>query len=114
MVFGDNTEPQMVPKFSLQVYVRGMNNILVNYRNYGCIKEARDEENDSIISNSTSRMLLPKKSKQMSARYKAMCGFECFISDKSIHAYLLSWRDQYLKKLKDQSQNAENRNSGEK
>ena len=27
---------------------------------------------------------------------------------------MLSWRDRYLKKLKDQSQNAQNRRSGEK
>ena len=34
-----------------------------------------------------------------------MCGCECFIYDKSMHSSLLSWRDRYLKKLKDQSQN---------
>ena len=30
-----------------------------------------------------------------------MCGCECCISAKSIHSLLLSWRDRYLKKLKD-------------
>ena len=43
-----------------------------------------------------------------------MCGCECCISTKSIHSSLLSWRDRYLKKLKDQSQNAKSRSSGEK
>ena len=33
-----------------------------------------------------------------------MCGCECLMCAKSIHALLLSWRDRYLKKLKDQSQ----------
>ena len=40
-----------------------------------------------------------------------MCGCECCISTKSIHSSLLSWRDRYLKKLKDQSQNAQRRRS---
>ena len=43
-----------------------------------------------------------------------MCGCECCISAKSIHPSLLSWRDRYLKKLKDQSQNPQSRSSGEK
>ena len=50
----------------------------------------------------------------MSSRYKVMCGCECCISAKSMHSSLLSWRDSYLKKLKDLSQNAQNRRSGEK
>ena len=33
---------------------------------------------------------------------------------KGIHALLLSWHDWYLKNLKDQSQNAQNRRYGEK
>ena len=43
-----------------------------------------------------------------------MCGCECCISAKSMHSSLLSWRDFYLKKLKDCSQNAQNRRSGGK
>ena len=34
-------------------------------------------------------------------------------SDKSIHSSLLSWRDRYLKKLKDKSQNSQSRRSSE-
>ena len=50
----------------------------------------------------------------MSECYKVMCGCECCISDKSIHSLLLSWRDRYLKKIKDKSKNAQRRRSGKK
>ena len=43
-----------------------------------------------------------------------MCGCECSIYAKSIHPSLLSWRDRYLKKLKDKFQNAQSRRSSEK
>ena len=42
-----------------------------------------------------------------------MCGCECFISDKIMHPSLLSWSERYLKKLKDQGCNAQNRRFGE-
>ena len=78
------------------------------------LKESRDEDGKIIISDSTLRSLLSPQLKQMSARYKIMCGCECCISAKSIHSSLLSWRDRYLKKLKDKSQNSQIRRSGEK
>ena len=43
-----------------------------------------------------------------------MCGCDCCIYDKIIHSLLLSCSDQYLKKLKDQSLDSQNRSSGEK
>ena len=43
-----------------------------------------------------------------------MCGCECCISVKSINLSLLSWRNRYLKKLKNKIQNAQSRRSGEK
>ena len=52
----------------------------------GGIKEARDADNNIIISDSTLRPILPPQLKNMSARYKVLCGFECCISDKSIHS----------------------------
>ena len=82
--------------------------------NDGGLKDARDGDGKIIISYSTLRSLLPPQLKQMSASYKIMCGCECCIYDKSIHSSLLSWRDRYLKKLKDQSLNAQSRRSGEK
>ena len=114
MIFDDHTEPQMVPKFLLWVSVREPNNNLVSYPIYGVIKEAMNEENNIIISDYTLWTLLPPQLKQMSVIYKVMCGCECCIYDKSIHALLLSWCDWYLKKLKYQSQNAQNRRSVEK
>ena len=83
------TEPQIVPKFLLQVSVRELHNILVSDPNDGGLKNARDEDGNIIISDSTLRSLLPPQLKQMSARYKIMCGCECCISAKSIHSSLL-------------------------
>ena len=70
------------------------------------LKYARGADGKIIISDSTLRSLLPPQLKQMSARYNIMCGCECSIYAKSIHSSLLSWRDTYLKKLKDKIQNA--------
>ena len=100
VMFDDQTEPQLVPKFLLQVSVRELNNILVSYPNDGGLKDARDEYGKSIIGDSTLRSLLPPTLKQMSACYKVMCGCECCMSDKIIHSSLLSWCDRYLKKSK--------------
>ena len=94
--------------------VRELHNSLVSDPNDGGLKDARDEDGKIIISDSTLRSLLPPQLKQISARYKVMCGCECCISAKSIHSSLLSWRDRYLKKLKYQSQNTQSRRSGEK
>ena len=94
--------------------VRELNNSLVSDTNDGGLKDARYEYGKNIISDSTLRLLLPPQLKQMSARYKVMCGCECCIYDKRIHSSFLSWRDRYLKKLKDKIQNAQNRRSSEK
>ena len=91
-----------------------LHNSLVSDPNNGGLKYARDEDGMIIISDYTLRSLLPPQLKQMSAQYKFMCGCECYISSKSIHSSLLSWRYRYLEKLKDRSQNAQIRRSGEK
>ena len=78
--------------------VRELNNSLVSDPNYGGLKDARDEYDKNIISDSTLRsMFPPPQLKQMSARYKNMCDCECCISVKSIHSSLLSSCDRYLK-----------------
>ena len=77
--------------------VRELHNSLVSDPHDGGLKYARDEDGKIIISDSALRSLLPPKLKQMSARYKIMCGCECCISTKGIHSSLLSWRDRYLK-----------------
>ena len=93
---GGHTEPQLVPYFLLQVSVRELHNSLVSDTDNGGIKEARDAEDNIIISDSTSCSLFPPQFKEMSSIYKVICGCECCISDKSIHSLLLSWRDLYL------------------
>ena len=49
--------------------------------------------------------------KKVSAWWKVICGCECCISNRSMNSYLLLWRDNYLKKLKDQSHSTKNRRS---
>ena len=48
----------------------------------------------------------------MYEQYKFIFGCDCFISLKIMHSYLFLWEDIYLKVLKDQIQNAQNRRSG--
>ena len=114
VMFDYHIEPQLVPKLLLQVSVRELYKRLVSDPIDGGIKDARDEDDNIIISDSNFRSLLPPQLKHMSARYKVMCGCECCISDKSIHSSLISWRDRYLEKRKYQIQNAQSRRSGEK
>ena len=97
VMFDYQTEPQLVPKFLLQVSVRELHNILVSDPNDGGLKDARDEDDNIIISDYTLRSLLPPQLKQMFARYKVMCGCECCIYAKIMHSSLLSLRDRYLK-----------------
>ena len=85
-MFDDQTEPQLVPKLLHQVSVREMHNNFVSDTNDGGLKDAKDEENNIIISDSTLRSLLPPQLKLISSRYKDMCGCECYISAKSIHS----------------------------
>ena len=97
IMLDDHTEPQLVPKLLLQVSVRELHNSLVSDPKDGGIKYARDEYGKIIISDSTLCSILQPQLKQISARYKIMCGCECCISAKSIHSSLLSWCDRYLK-----------------
>ena len=69
------------------------------------INEARDADNNIIISYSTLRNILPPQLKMMNSQYKVMCGCECFISAKSMHCYLLKCSDCRLKHIKYRSHN---------
>ena len=73
-MFGDKTEPQLLPKLLLQMSVRELHNSLVSDPNDGGLKKARDEDDNIIISDSTSISLLPPQIKQISEQYKVMCG----------------------------------------
>ena len=54
-----HTEPQLFPKLLLQVSVKELHNSLVSDTIYSGIKEARDEDDNIIISDSTLGLLLP-------------------------------------------------------
>ena len=84
-MFDYQTEPQLVPKWLLQLSVKELHNILVSDTNYGGLKNARYEDDKIIISYYILCLLLPHQSKQMSIHYKVMCSCECCISAKSIH-----------------------------
>ena len=92
------TEPQLFPILLLQVSIIELHNSLESDPNDGGLDDARDEDGKIIISYSTLRLLFPPQLKQMSSRYKIMCGCECCISAKIIHSSLMPWRDRYLKK----------------
>ena len=59
VIFDDQTEPQLVPKQLLQVSVRELYNSLVSDPNDGGLKNARDEDDNIIISDYTLRSMLP-------------------------------------------------------
>ena len=60
-----HTGTQIVPKLLLKVSARELHNSLVGYPEDGGIKEARDTDNNIIISDSTLRSLLPPQLKQV-------------------------------------------------
>ena len=84
------TEPQPDPNVLLQVSSRELHNNLASTKKYGGIKEARDEDDNIIISNSTLSSLFTPQLRKMLSRYKVICGYKCSISEKSMHSSLLS------------------------
>ena len=58
------TEPKLVPKLLLHVSVRELHNNLVSATEYGILQEARDEDDNIIISDSTLCSLLPPQLKK--------------------------------------------------
>ena len=59
------TELQLFPKLLFQVSVRELHNNLVSATKYGGLKEARDEDDNIIISDSTLCLLLPPQFKKI-------------------------------------------------
>ena len=57
--------------------VRELHNIMVSTPEKGGLKEARDSDNNIIISDSILRKILPPQIKNMTSRYKIMCDCEC-------------------------------------
>ena len=66
VMFGDQTEPQLVPKLLLQVSKRELHNRFVSDPNDDCLKYARDEYDNIISSDYTLHSLLPPQSKHIS------------------------------------------------
>ena len=85
-MFDDQIEPQLVPKLLLQLSVRELHNSLVSNTNGGGIKDARDEDDNIIITDSTLRSLLSPQFKTMYACYKVMCGYECILLAEIQHS----------------------------
>ena len=52
-MFDEQTEHQLVPKLLLQVSVRELHNILVGDPNDGGLKDAKNKDDNIIISDST-------------------------------------------------------------
>ena len=88
-MFYDQTEPQSFPKHLLQVSVIELYNSVVCDPNDGGIKDARSEDDNFIISDSTLRSLLPLQFEKKSSRYKVICGCECWICAKSVPSSLI-------------------------
>ena len=91
-----------------QISVREIHNIMEITPEEGGLKELKDSDNNIIISDSKLCNILPPRLKNMTTRYKVMCGCECCISAKSMHYYLLTCHDCHLKQLKYRSHNAQN------
>ena len=105
-------EPQLFTTLLLNALVRELHNSIVVTPGEGALKEARDADNNIIISDSTLRNILPPQLKKMTSQYKVVWNYERCISDKSMHSSLLSWGNFCLKYLKDRCHNAQNRRSG--
>ena len=103
----------MAPKKVLHVSVQELHNIMVSPPGEGGMEEAIYSDNNTIINDYTIHNIISPKLKYMSVCYKVVCGCECFITSKSMHDYLLKFRDSNLKQLKYQSHNAQNRSSGQ-
>ena len=58
VMFYDQTETRLVPKLLFQVSVRELNNSLVSDSNCGGLRDARDEDDNIIISDYELRSLL--------------------------------------------------------
>ena len=64
IMLDDQSEPQLVPKLLLKVSIRELHTSLLSDPNDGGLKDARYEDGDIIISDSTLRSLLPPQLKK--------------------------------------------------
>ena len=95
------SKKQLVPELLLQVYIQEIHNITVSPPEECVLIEVIDADNNIIVDDSTFHDILPTQLKKMTSIYLVVCGCECCVSAKIIHLLLLSWRERYLKNLKD-------------
>ena len=100
----DQVEQQLPYKLLLRVSVIEVHNIIVIPTEESRLNEARDADNNIIISDSNSRNILPPQLKKMN---KVMYGCECSKYDKLMHSSMLPWKSSLLKHLKDISHNTQ-------
>ena len=98
----------------MQVSVRELHNSMVIPPGEGRLKEAKNTDNNIILSYSTLCNILPPQLKNMTEQYKVICGYECWIYDNSIHPSLLTCLYPRLKHLKGRGHNAQNRRYGKR
>ena len=77
MIFDYHKEPQLVQKSLLQVPVIELYDSLIIDPTYCGLKDARYKDDNIIISDSTLLSIFPPRLKQISSRYKVMCGCKC-------------------------------------
>ena len=89
------TETQPVPKFLLQASVRELLNNIVSATKDGGLKEARYEDDNIIIRDSTLRLLLPPQLKKCHQDTRScVVANVAYLPKICIHHYF-SWRDNY-------------------
>ena len=94
--------------------VRELHNKLVSATKDGGIKEARDEDDNIIISDSTLSSLLPPQFKKLHQDTRLCVVVNVAYLPKVCTHHYYHGVIIILKKLKDLSQNAQNKRSGEK
>ena len=63
---------KIIPELLFKVSVREIHNSMVSRPEVDGLKEARDEENNIIISDSTLRNIIPPQHKNLTSQYKDM------------------------------------------
>ena len=109
-----HNEPQLVPIFLLQVYIRELHKKLVSDTDNGGLKEARYAENNIIISDSTLRSLLPLQLKKCLQDTRSCVVVRLVYLPKVYITHFYHGVIYIKEKLKDQSKNDQDRRSGEK
>ena len=108
-----HTRQQIVIKLLLQVYVLEINNSLISDPEDGGIKDARDAENNIIISDSKLHSLFPPQLKKIQHNARS-CVVVNVVYLPKVYITHYYYGVISIKKLKYQSQNSQNRRSDKK